>query len=160
MDRYAYLKPAVPRNWLFSFAGIFWTTIGIHLCYTGFGFLFPFQENQSILPLYILILGGIIGIAVSYLIVFRRVVFRNINRIQNYTGGAVCLFAFQSWPEHLIAIGMTVFGMVMNARAPFPPTILAVWIISVGGSMILASSHYFSFNWRLWRGNLDSSSLS
>jgi len=159
MNRIALLKPAVPRNWLFTFAGLFWTAIGIHLCFTGFGFLFPFQEKQAVLPLYLLILGCIIGVAVSYFIVFKRIVFRNINRIKNYKEGTVCLFAFQTWREHLIAIGMTVFGMIMNARAPFPPAYLAVWIISVGGSMILASSHYFSFNWRLLRGNLDSSSL-
>ena len=150
MERIAYFKPAVPRNWLFTFAGIFWTAIGIHLCFTGIGFLYPFQEKQVVLPLYILILGCLFGISISYLF-FKRIVFRNIKRIQNYSGETVCLFAFQTWQEYLIAIGMTIFGMIMNAKAPFPPTYLAVWIISVGGSMIFASLHYFSINWSLWR---------
>jgi hypothetical protein len=157
MNRMAFFKPAVPKNWLFTFAGLFWTLIGIYLLFTGFGFLYPFQETQIGLPAYVYLLVCFFGISVSYLF-FKRIVFRNIKRIQNYAGETVCLFAFQTWQEHLIAIGMTLFGMFMGANAPIPPTFLAVWIISVGGSMIMASSHYFSLNWRLWRGKLSSSS--
>ena len=158
MNRISFLKPAVPKYWLFTLAGLFWSSIGIRLCLLGIGFLKPLQEKQSFIPLYVYILGCFIGVIVSYLFVFRRIVVGNIKRIQNFAGETICLFAFQSWQGYIIALGMEFFGKFMHTNAPIPRPYVAVWIISTGGSMIRAGWQYFNLNWRRRRSSATSSS--
>jgi len=133
----SFLKPAVPRKYLFMIAGLIWTSVGILLCWRALGWIENFQKSLEMLL-------GILGIVLAvafYFLGFSRIAAKNIRRICALPD-KVCLFAFTAWKGYLI-IGMMVTAGVLLRNSSFRKDFLAVIYTAMGGALVLASVQFY-----------------
>ena len=136
-------KPGVAKKWLYSSAGLMWSAVGVMLCYLAFGWLKPIPIDRWIL----LTLGGVLLAVIMYAFGFSKLADKNIRRISNLTGDKICLFAFQEWTSYPLVIVMISLGIFLRMYSPIPKPLLAVMYIGIGGSLFLASLHYYKHIW-------------
>jgi hypothetical protein len=131
------IKPAVPRLWLFRFAGAVWGGVGLGLCAVAGTWLGPLAPGKAGL------LAGL-GLCLAagmHAGVFSRVRDRNIERIQELPESA-CLFAFQAWRSYFLVVFMVALGIALR-HSQLPRPDLAVLYIMIGGGLAMSSSRYF-----------------
>lgn len=131
--------PAVSRRKLVLGAGIFWIVgggvlIGRAVSLPGFAIL---SDWWLLLP------ALAVGAAKSAF-VFRRVVRKNISRIENLAPdkSKVCLFAFQSVESYLLVVLMIMIGLLLRTT-PLSDLWLAMIYVAIGSALILSGPLYF-----------------
>jgi hypothetical protein len=125
------LNPAVPRRWLFAFAGLLWCAVGVMLWLHAVEWLFDLKERMA-LPLG---LGLGLGV-VAHLTLFLRIARKNLARLRAYPPRA-CLFAFQAWRGYLVIALMIALGLLLR-HLPIPTHYLAVGYGAIGTALILS----------------------
>ena len=143
-------KPGMAKKWLYSSAGLMWSAVGVMLCYLAYGWLKPIPIDRWIL----LTLGGILLAVIMYAFGFSKLADKNIQRISNLTGDKICLFAFQEWTSYPLVIVMISLGIFLRMYSPIPKPLLAAMYIGIGGSLFLASLHYYKHIWVTERGRV------
>jgi hypothetical protein len=133
------LTPATPKSWLFALAGMMWSGVGIFLCSLTVEWLKPVE----LLPKTGFIFGGV-GLAIGiHKYGFSRFANNNIQRINRYPKPKVCIFAFQQWSSYPLVVFMISLGIFLRVYSPIPKPWLALMYIGIGGSLFLASFHYY-----------------
>ncbi len=132
-------NPAVGKPWLLFLSGIVWAAIGIYLCSLTVAWLRPVRTSQMLL----LVLGGIILAFLIFWYGFSGFACRNIDRIQAMARQKVCIFAFQKWTSYPLVAVMVGLGIFLRRYSPIPKPWLATLYIGIGGSLFMASLHYF-----------------
>ena len=140
-------KPGMAKKWLYSSAGLMWSAVGVMLCYLASGWLKPIPIDRWIL----LTLGGVLLAVIMYAFGFSKLADKNIRRISNLTGDKICLFAFQEWTSYPLVIVMISLGIFLRMYSPIPKPLLAVMYIGIGGSLFLASLHFYKHIWETER---------
>ena len=131
------LNPAVPRYYLFGFAGAFWTFAGLLLCARAIGWL-----NVFPLSIELALAAASIGIAiVGYLYLFVKVVQKNIDRIAQLPENA-CVFAFSAWRGYVMIGVMMTIGITLR-NTSMPKYLLAVPYTAMGGILLIGSARFF-----------------
>ncbi|NHZ72410.1 MAG: hypothetical protein GWP17_04940 [Aquificales bacterium] len=133
------LKPAVAKGWLYGTAGLMWSAVGIYLSSLTFDWLSPLKWMYA-LPF---IVGGIVLAVAIYYFGFSNLANKNIRRIQDMEGEKVCFFAFQQWHSYPLVAFMISLGIFLRVYSPIPKPYLAGMYIGIGGSLFLASFHYY-----------------
>jgi hypothetical protein len=133
------LNPAVGKTWLWLLSGILWAAIGIYLCSLTIAWLRPVITTRMLL----LVSGGLILAFLIFWYGFSGFACRNIDRIQAIPRQKVCIFAFQKWTSYPLVAVMISLGIFLRKYSPIPKPWLAVLYIGIGGSLFLASFHYF-----------------
>lgn len=133
------LKPAVPKGWLYGTAGLMWSAVGLYLISLTFDWLSPLKWTRA-LPL---ILAGVALAFTIYYFGFSNFADKNIRRIQNIPGEKACFFAFQQWHSYPLVAFMVSLGIFLRLYSPIPKPYLAAMYIGIGGSLFLASFHYY-----------------
>jgi hypothetical protein len=133
------LKPAVSKSWLFLTAGLMWTAVGIFLNSLAYGWLKPL-DWLHVLPL---ALAGLALALAIYAFGFSGFANKNIRRIQDIPTQKVCLFAFQQWHSYPLVAFMISLGIFLRKYSPIPKPYLAIIYMGIGGSLFLASFHYY-----------------
>ena len=88
-------------------------------------------------------LGGLALAFTIYHFGFSNLADKNIRRIQNIQTHKVCFFSFQQWHSYPLVAFMISLGIFLRKYSPIPKPYLAVMYIGIGGSLFLASFHYF-----------------
>ncbi|KAA3663941.1 MAG: hypothetical protein DWQ04_08235 [Chloroflexi bacterium] len=133
------LKPATNKLWLYAVAGLMWSGVGIFLNKLAYGWLAPLKW-LTIVPF---VLAGI-GLAITiYAFGFSKLAKKNINRIVQINNEKVCIFAFQQWSSYPLVAFMISLGIFLRKYSPIPKPYLAIMYIGIGGSLFLASTHYY-----------------
>ena len=135
------LKPGTPKTWLYLPAGLMWSAVGIWLCYLAYGWLKP---APLVLSLGMSAFGLILALAI-YSFGFSGFANRNITRISIIPTERPCIFAFQSWSSYPLVAVMISLGIFLRKYSPIPKPYLAAMYIGIGGSLFLASFHYYGF---------------
>ena len=133
------LKPAVTKGWLLAAAGLMWSAVGVFLNSLAYGWLQPVKWSQALL----MALGGLALAFTIYHFGFSNLADKNIRRIQNIQTHKVCFFSFQQWHSYPLVAFMISLGIFLRKYSPIPKLYLAVMYIGIGGSLFLASFHYF-----------------
>lgn len=131
-------KPGAPKSWLHITAGLMWSGVGIFLCYLAYSWLKPLPIGRAIL----LAAGGIVLAGAIYAFGFSKLAVKNIRRIIDLAGERICVFAFQEWTSYPLVAFMIALGIVLR-KSPLPKPLLAVMYTGIGGSLFLASLHYY-----------------
>jgi len=92
-------------------------------------------------------MGGLLLAAIIYVFGFSKLAGKNIRRISNLTGDKICLLAFQEWTSYPLVIVMISLGIFLRIYSPILKPLLAVMYIGIGGSLFLASLHYYEHIW-------------
>jgi len=133
-------KPSLKKRWLHIIAGAMWSGVGIMLCTLAFGWLKPLEWPEA---LTLAFAGGILAVVIYYF-GFKSFAQKNINRICDYANDHICLFAFQKWSSYPLVVVMVSLGIFLRKYSPIPKPYLAVLYIGIGGSLFLASLHYYT----------------
>ena len=148
MKRLNALNPAADKKWLILLSGIVWSGVGVMLCKLAYGWLKPVELNKTLL----LTSGGILLALIIYRFGFSKLAEINIKRILAYVNDKVCIIAFQQWSSYPLIVVMIAMGIGLRKYSPVPKPWLAVMYIGIGGSLFLASLHYYQ---QLIRINAD-----
>ncbi len=132
-------KPAVSKEWLYGTAGLMWSAVGIYLNSLTVDWLSPLKWTHILL----LVLAGVALAFTIYYFGFSKFANKNIRRIQAINNDKVCFFAFQQWHSYPLVAFMISLGIFLRKHAPIPKPYLAVMYIGIGGSLFLASFHYY-----------------
>lgn len=135
------LNPAVRKSWHYLLAGLMWSGVGLWLCWLAYGWLIP--EGQ-ITAIGMAAAGVILALAI-YTFGFSAFANRNVRRINQYVQERVCIFAFQSWTSYPLVAVMISLGIFLRTSSLIPKPYLAVLYTGIGGSLFLASFHYYRF---------------
>jgi len=136
------LSLSVSRHWLFALAGLMWTAVGVMLLWRAFGWLAAMERTWAFSLGF---LGIVMGVT-AYYFGFSNTVEKNIRRLC-LLPEKVCIFAFNSWKGYLIIGVMVMLGITLR-RSPLPRQYLAILYTTMGGSLFLASFHFYD---RLWK---------
>jgi hypothetical protein len=134
------LYPAVDKIWLHLLAGVMWSGVGVMLIAIASRWLGLVLPYQAIL----LILAGMALAAAIYFFGFSKFALKNVERIRNYQKERVCLFAFQRWTSYPLVLFMVSLGIYLRVYSPIPKPYLAILYFGIGGSLFLASLHYYA----------------
>jgi hypothetical protein len=133
------LTPAADKRWLFLLAGLMWSGVGLMLCNLAYGWLKPVELGEAMWKA----LAGILLALAIYRFGFSKFADKNIRRIDNYVNDKVCIFAFQEWTSYPLVVVMVSMGIGLRKFSPIPKPWLAIMYIGIGGSLFLASFHYY-----------------
>lgn len=133
------LKPAVPKLWLYAVAGLMWSGVGVFLNKLAYGWLSPLTWGTVIF----FVLAGIALAVTIYAFGFAKLANKNIKRIYKLQNKRVCIFAFQQWSSYPLVLFMIMLGISLRNYSPIPKPYLATLYIGIGGSLFLASLHYY-----------------
>ena len=134
---------AAPKSWLYATAGLMWSGVGVFLCRLTVEWLTPVKSESRIW----LISGGVVLAISIYIFGFSRFADKNIRRIAAIPKKKVCIFAFQQWSSYPLVVFMISLGIFLRKYSPIPKPWMAVMYIGIGGSLFLASFHYYKNIW-------------
>ena len=131
------LNPAVPRHWLFALAGLLWTAVGSLLCIRAITWLSVFSLETELLVEFF----GAALAPIGYLVLFSKVVQKNIDRILGLPERA-CAFAFAAWKGYLMIAFMIAIGLALR-NSGLPKFYLALPYTAMGGVLLIGSTRFY-----------------
>jgi len=141
----SYLKPTVPKCWLFAASGVMWSAVGIMMCATGIGWLADTGMVRGVS-------FELVGLILAMLAVrwgFGNIAKKNIRRLRQLPDRG-CFFAFQAWKSYLIIMVMIALGITLR-HSSIPKHFLAVAYTAIGGALTLGSLYYYRYLSRMIR---------
>jgi hypothetical protein len=133
------LTPSVKKEGLYLFAGLMWSGVGIYLSSLTIEWFRPVDKR-------IVVFFVAVGLVLAFLIYwfgFSTFALRNIQRIELIPKLNVCIFAFQQWTSYPLVVFMISLGIFLRKYSPLPKTWLGTMYLGIGGSLFLASYHYY-----------------
>jgi hypothetical protein len=131
------LKPAVPKCWLFAASGVMWSTVGLIMCVTGLGWLWP----EGLIRGAGFELAGVVLAVLAGRWGFGGIARKNIRRLRRLPERG-CFFAFQAWKSYLLIAVMVALGITLR-HSSIPRNFLAVLYTAIGGALVIGSVHYY-----------------
>jgi hypothetical protein len=139
MELLTKLKPATAKTWLYFTAGLMWSGVGILLNSFAYGWLTPLKWTIALSL-------ALVGVALAFTVYrfgFSHSAAKNIRRIAAIKNDKPCLFAFQKWSSYPLIAFMIALGIILRKHSAIPKPYLAILYITMGGSLFLASLHYY-----------------
>jgi len=137
------LKFTVAKVWLFIFAGLMWSGVGVMLCSLAYRWLADLHSFRAVW-------AGLSGLA-SSLVVYRfgflQIAQKNIKRLHAFLEKA-SPFAFMSAKSYLLVVFMMGLGLVLR-NSPLPKVYLSVLYTTIGAALFFSSLHYYPHVWTL-----------
>lgn len=128
------LKPGVPKRWLFFMAAIVWGYAAFRVLKMAFQF-----APESSLPLWVVIVLGLMGFVIFFYFVFLKVCRKHIRRISSMEEKKPCLFAFFGWESYLLIAVMVSMGVIFARMELIPLYLQGIFYIALGGSLFLSA---------------------
>ncbi len=131
-------KPEIDKRWLLLIAGMMWSGVGVLLNLIALKWIKTFNLSES---LFSFTGGPLLGFMIAWF-GFKKIVYKNINRIKSYPQ-RVCLFAFQEWRIYILIIVMMSLGVFLRSTSFIPKIILAPAYIGIGIALFFSSFLYY-----------------
>jgi len=130
-------EPALPIPFHYLLTAAMWIYVGQILISYG---VVWFQEKITKF-LWLFILVSVIGALSIYKFGFSKIVYKNINRLQQKRY-KICIFAFMEWKSYIIMVVMMTMGIMLRIFVG-PNEYLGVMYIGIGGGILLSGFIYF-----------------
>lgn len=144
------LKPAAPKAWLLTLAGVMWLGVGLILD----GFALRWLRLADFSTIAVFTMGGLFLAAGIYRFGFSKLAEKNIRRIRSLAGERACLFAFQAWSSYPLVAVMISLGIYLRIYSPIPKPVLAGGYLGIGTALFSAGLHYFAYLFQLRQTHL------
>ena len=131
------LKPGVPKLVLIALGAALWGFAAYRILKMGFIFI-----ERHALHHFINYLIGIAGFIPFFLLVFRKVSLRYVNRIKNLPQRRPCMFAFFDLRGYIIMTFMITMGIMISQWKVIPELYKGTFFISLGLSLLASSVFY------------------
>lgn len=128
------LKPGVPKRWLFFIAALVWA----YAAFRVFKMAWLYAPDAS-LPMWEVIVFGLIGFVVFFNFVFLKVCRKHIRRITSMGKRNPCLFAFFGWKSYLLIAFMVSMGILLAHLHLIPLFLQGIFYIALGGSLLFSA---------------------
>jgi hypothetical protein len=128
------LKPAVPKRMLFFVAATVWT----YAAFRVFSLACSFAPEGP-LPLWLVGVLGLAGLAVFFNFVFLKVSRKYIARIARLEQKNPCIFAFFGWKSYLMIAIMATLGILFARYQVIPVFLQGIFYIALSGSLFLSA---------------------
>lgn len=133
------LKPGVPKRVLFFMASLIWAYAAFRVFKMAW-----LYAPEGTLPLWVVIVFGLIGFVIFFNFVFIKVSRKYICRITSLGQKNPCLFAFFGWKSYLLIAIMVSMG-ILSARMHLIPLFLqGIFYIALGGSLLFSAIMFFN----------------
>lgn len=133
------LTPSVRKRWLFLISGLMWSGVGIYLCSLTIEWFQPVKKGL----VFWFVMSGVLLALLIYWFGFSNFALRNIRRVDLIPKEKVCIFAFQQWSSYPLVVFMISLGIILRKYSPVPKPWLGTMYLGIGGSLFLASYHYY-----------------
>lgn len=141
------LKPGVPRRWLLMLAGVLWTVGGGMLIIRGVIGLIPHESNAYIeIPL------GFLAGLVFYLVLFKRISKKHVNRILALKPSKPCMFSFFDVRGYIMMTIMISAGITLRKLNLVDPEILYTFYVCMGVPLLLSAIKFY-YNWYIYNNS-------
>jgi len=128
------LKPSVPKRWLFFIASAVWAFAAYRVLMLALKF-----APEAPLPLWEVIVLGMVGFLVFFNFVFLKVSRKYILRISCLRNENPCLFAFFGWKSYLLIAVMASMGILFARFHLLPVFLQGIFYIALGGSLLMSA---------------------
>lgn len=129
-----WFKPAVPKRILFFAAASVWAFAAYRVFLLALRYI-----PEGPLPVWVITVLGLAGIAVFFNLVFLRVSRKYIRRIAEMEQKNPCFFAFFGWKSYLLIAFMAGMGIVFAQYDVIPLFLQGIFYISLSGSLLLSA---------------------
>ena len=130
-------NPTVTNRWHVALAGTTWCLVGLLLCRFSFIWLKPLDLVRAS---FFALAGALIAFAV-YRFGMSGIALKNLGRLRAKTG-KTCIFSFLTWKSYGMIAVMVTMGITLRHSA-VPKDYLSIVYTSMGGSLLMGSTHYF-----------------
>jgi hypothetical protein len=127
-------KPGVPRQWLFFIAAFVWGFAAYRVLMLAVKF-----APMAPMPIWEVVVSGIIGFAVFFNFVFLKVSRKYIRRIVCLKQENPCFFAFFGWKSYLLIALMSSMGILFARFHLMPLFLQGIFYIALGGSLLMSA---------------------
>ncbi len=131
------LKPGVPKPVLIALGAALWGFAAYRILKMGFIFI-----EKHALYHFLNYLIGIAGFIPFFLLVFRKVSKRYVNRIKNLPQHRPCMFAFFDLRGYIMMSFMITMGIMVSHWKVIPELYKGTFFISLGLSLLASSIFY------------------
>jgi len=131
------LKPGVPKTVLIALGAALWGFAAYRILKMGFAFI-----EKHALHHMVNYLIGVAGFIPFFLLVFRKVSKRYINRIKNLPQHRPCMFAFFDLRGYIMMTFMITLGILVSHWKIIPELYKGTFFISLGLSLLASSIFY------------------
>ncbi len=131
------LKPGAPKAVLIALGAALWGFAAYRILKMGFVFI-----ERHALHHFVNYLVGIAGFVPFFLLVFRKVSKRYINRIKNLPQRRPCIFAFFDLRGYILMTFMITMGIMVSHWKVIPELYKGTFFISLGLSLLASSLFY------------------
>lgn len=131
------LKPGVPKPVLIALGAALWGFAAYRILKMGFIFI-----EKHALHHMLNYLIGIAGFIPFFLLVFRKVSLRYVNRIKNLPQRRPCMFAFFDVRGYILMTFMITMGIMVSHWKLIPELYKGTFFISLGLSLLASSIFY------------------
>lgn len=133
------LKPGVPKPVLIALGAALWGFAAYRILKLGFVFI-----ERHALHHVLNYLIGIAGFIPFFLLVFRKVSLRYVNRIKNLPQRRPCMFAFFDLRGYILMTFMITMGIAISHWKVIPELYKGTFFISLGLSLLASSIFYIT----------------
>lgn len=131
------LKPGVPKPVLIALGAALWGFAAYRILKMGFLFI-----ERHALHHMVNYLIGVAGFIPFFMLVFRKVSLRYVNRIKNLPQQRPCLFAFFDVRGYILMTFMISMGIAISHWKVIPELYKGTFFISLGLSLLASSIFY------------------
>jgi hypothetical protein len=131
------LKPGVPKPVLIALGAALWGFAAYRILKMGFIFI-----EKHALYHWLNYLIGLAGFIPFFMLVFRKVSLRYINRIKNLPQNRPCMFAFFDVRGYIMMSFMITIGILVSHWKVIPELYKGTFFISLGLSLLASSIFY------------------
>jgi len=131
------LKPGVPKPVLIALGAALWGFAAYRILKMGFIFI-----EEHALYHWLNYLIGLAGFIPFFMLVFRKVSLRYINRIKNLPQNRPCMFAFFDVRGYIMMSFMITIGILVSHWKVIPELYKGTFFISLGLSLLASSIFY------------------
>jgi len=131
------LKPGVPKPVLIALGAALWGFAAYRILKMGFIFI-----EKHALYHWLNYLIGLAGFIPFFMLVFRKVSLRYINRIKNLPQNRPCMFAFFDVQGYIMMSFMITIGILVSHWKVIPELYKGTFFISLGLSLLASSIFY------------------
>ncbi len=131
-------KPGVPKRYLLLIAGLVWTFASFMLGGRGLAWL---DANDQLFMLHLAI-DVVLGLG-FFILVFAKVSFKHISRIQALELAKPSLFAFFDTKGYIMMGIMITAGILLRSSGLVPPEILYNFYVLMGTPLLVSAFRFY-----------------
>jgi len=139
MSIFQSLKPGIPKRYLMFVAAIVWTFAGGVLLFRGINSIIAFPHD-IIAKLTVSLTGG----TLFYLLLFKKISNKHIQRIKSIEHEKPCVFAFFNVKSYIMMISMITISVMLRRLEIIEPDYFYLIFITMGVPLSFSAVRFYN----------------